>query len=394
MVPALVTSMTKPHLFFIIMAVGFASTLCVTVASAQSTTTIPNVSPNLSTSAAQSQKIKEALKKKRDARKLALKNKREKAKQLQAQRKNSQQQNLKQTYSKSASTTSAAPTKLKPSALTEQNRPTYEKTKTVVPTVTELNTTPALLNEPAENDSIVKFSLDLGVSYEQQTEASDDGSQAKGLGFEVIPKVKIGDYSLSAKVVYAYNTVEPEQSEFADGLISARYTGWHLFPSLKLAPSLSVELPFSKESRENRGIIYVANTGLSLSLDTKYLDIEKYALSYSVSYGHFSNEFTTRENGDPAVKYKIVQTVATSYDFDPISIGLKLQFASNYSYDDVVRNGFLHVEYIGFKHTEILSYSIYHYNTGPLLKGTNYENNLKAYDKDSSIVGVSIDLSL
>ena len=354
--------MKKAHLFFIIFAGGFASTLCVSVASAQSITTVPNIS----TSAVQSQKIKEVLKKKREARKLALKNKRERAKQLQAQRKNNKQ----------------------------QNKPVSEKTKQAIPTVTALDTTPSVLTEKTEDDSIAKFSLDLGVSYEQQAEAAADGSQAKGLGFEVIPRIKIGDYSLSAKVIYAYNTVEPEQSEFADGLISAGYTGWNLFPSLKLAPSLSVELPFSKESRENRGIIYVANAGLRLSLDTKYLDIEKYALSYSVSYGHFANEFTTRENGDPAVKYKIIQTVATSYDFDPVSIGLKLQLASNYSYDDVVRNGFLHVEYIGFKHTEILSYSVYHYNAGPLLKGTNYENNLKAYDKNSSIVGVSIDLSI
>ncbi len=372
MVHAEFNDMKKIHLFFILLTVIFVTTnLPLSFAQAQPSATTPNTS----------QKIKEVLKKKRDAKKLALKNKREKAKQLQLARKNSQQQKT----ALPVSQTKLAPTPTKP---------TYQQTKPVVPQVTELNTTPAVLSENTNDESIVKFSAGLSLSYEQQAEVAEDGTQAKGLGFEVIPKLTIGDYSISAKVIYAYNTVEPETSEFADGLISAGYKGWHLFPALKLTPGLSVELPFSKESRENRGIIYVANTGLRLSLDTKYLDIEKYALSYSVSYGHFTNEFTTRENGDPAVKYKIVQTVSTSYDFDPISLSLLLQFGSNYSYEDVVRNGFLHVEAISFKHTESLGYSLYHYNIGPLLKGTNYENNLKAYDKDSSIVGVSIDLSI
>ena len=387
MVRAEFNDMKKIHLFFISLIVIFVTTsLPLSFAQAQPNVTTPNTS----------QKIKEVLKKKRDAKKLALKNKREKAKQLQLARKNSQQQALPDSsLKKSASQTNLKMTQQVSSPKpVSQTKPTYQSTKPVVPQVTELNTTPAVLSESNADDSIVKLSADLSLSYEQQAEVAEDGTQAKGLGFEIAPKVTIGDYSLSAKVAYAYNTVEPEQSEFADGLISAGYTGWHLFPSLKLAPSFSVELPFSKESRENRGIIYVANAGLRLSLDTKYLDIEKYALSYSVSYGHFSNEFTTRENGDPAVKYKIVQTVSTSYNFDPISVGLKLQFGSNYSYEDVVRNGFLHVEYISFQHTESLGYSLYHYNIGPVLKGTNYENNLKAYDKDSSIVGVSIDLSI
>ncbi len=372
MVHAEFNDMKKIHLFFISLIVLFVTTsLPLSFAQAQPSVTTPNTS----------QKIKEVLKKKRDAKKLALKNKREKAKQLQLARKNSQQQKTILPVSQTKLTTT-------------QNIPTYQPSKPVVPQVTELNTEPTSLSKNSSGESIVKLSADLSISYEQQAEVAEDGTQAKGLGFEVVPKVTIGDYSLSTKIAYAYNTVEPEQSEFADGLISAGYAGWHLFPSLKLAPYFSVELPFSKESRENRGIIYVANGGLRLSLDTKYLDIEKYALSYSVSYGHFSNEFTTRENGDPAVKYKIVQTIATSYNFDPVTVGIKLQFGSNYSYEDVVRNGFLHVEYISFQHTESLGYSLYHYNIGPVLKGTNYENNLKAYDKDSSIVGLSIDLSI
>lgn len=391
MVRALFNVMKKIRLLFISLFLIFVTTsLTLSFAQAQTSrissssqriTSQSSSSPVSASQKVSSEKIKEILKKKRDARKLALKNKREKAKLLQANRKNNQQQKIISPVSQTKATATST-------------KPTYQPTKPAVPRVTELNTEPTSILKSSSDDSIVKVSADVSLSYEQQAEASDDGSQAKGVGLTVVPKVKIGDFSLSTTVTYAYNTVDPEQSELADGLISAGYTGWHLLPSLKLAPSLSVELPFSKESRENRGIIYVANAGLRLSLDTKYLGIEKYALSYAVSYGHFSNEFTTRENGDPAVKYKIVQTVATSYNFDPISVGLKLQFGSNYSYEDVVRNGFLHVEYISFQHTDTVGYSLYHYNAGPLFKGTNYQNNLKAYDKDSSTVGVSLDLSI
>jgi hypothetical protein len=163
--------------------------------------------------------------------------------------------------------------------------------------------------------------------------------------------------------------------------------------AIKFTPMLGVELPFSKESRENRGINYIVDTAMTFSLDTKSLGMENLTLSYQALYGYFQNDYTTRANGEPATQSKIVQTLTTTYSLKPITFAVIFQFVSNFSYDNVIRSGFLHVESISYSVNDSLGFSIYHYNKGSYLKSKTYENNLKAYDQESSMFGISTDLS-
>lgn len=238
-----------------------------------------------------------------------------------------------------------------------------------------------------------KLSAAVSLSYEQNAEENSDGIRGRGLGLYFAPKFEYYDFSLRAELFYAYDLNQPSQgSDWADSVVSLLYKGWKL-SAIKISPYTSVELPLSKESRENREIELVNNLGVLVALDTKSLNVPDLSLSYSVAYGYYTNKYTTRVNGEPATEYKIVQTVKAGYNFNPISVGAKFKFTSSYSYEDVVRSGFFLQENIDYEVNDTLSLSLYHYNAAPLLKDATYENNLHTYDRETSTVGVSTDLS-
>ncbi|MFN3696364.1 MAG: hypothetical protein ACK4VO_02890 [Pseudobdellovibrio sp.] len=243
------------------------------------------------------------------------------------------------------------------------------------------------------SQSFAQFSMPVSFGYEQQAEKQKDGSQAKGLGLQIIPKYSLNEFSGSAKLSYNYDLNQPETgNDWDDGVFTLSTSKLKLFKAVKTTPSFIVELPFSKESRENRGINYVVNASMNLALDSAYLELGGFNASYSLSYGHFQNDYTTRLNGEPATKYKIAQAFNTSYSIHDFTFGFNFQFLSTYSYEDIVRNGFMHIETISYQLNPKLSFSLYHYNKGSLYKAKTYENNLKSYDPEKSTIGLSTDL--
>lgn len=238
-----------------------------------------------------------------------------------------------------------------------------------------------------------KLSASVSLSYEQNVEENSDGVRGRGLGLSFSPKFEFYDFFIRADLYYGYDLNQPrEGSGWGDGIVLLQYNSWKL-AALKFSPFTSVELPLSTESRENREIELVNNLGLITALDTKALDIPNLSLSYSVAYGHYTNKYTTRVNGEPATKYKIVQALKTGYNFSPVSVSFKFQLTSSYSYEDVVRSGFLILENISYDVNDTLGFSLYHYNAAALLNATTYENNLQVYDRETSTVGISTDLS-
>lgn len=240
----------------------------------------------------------------------------------------------------------------------------------------------------------LKFSSGINLSYEQKVESNDQGLKPKAMGLELAPKLTWDDFTLKGKLFYGYDLDHPETgSGWSDATISSLYL-MGSYAYIKISPQVSVELPLSKESRENREIEYIINAGALFALDSKALDIEKFSLSYSLTYGHFQNKYTTRVNGEPSTDYKITQALRSGYKFDPVSISAMFQFTSSYSYEDVVRSGFFHIESVSYTVNPMLGFNLYHYNKAPLLKPETYENNLKAYDPETSTVGLSMDISI
>ncbi|MFN3454361.1 MAG: hypothetical protein ACK41T_05320 [Pseudobdellovibrio sp.] len=246
----------------------------------------------------------------------------------------------------------------------------------------------------AADITVPKFGMGISLSYEQSAEAQDDGTRARGMGLELAPSLGWYNFKLLGIFSYAYDLNDPQNNNgYNDGLISLSYKGWDI-GYFTFSPATSVELPLSKSSREIKEIKYINNVSGRISLNSAKLEVPNFSLSYTLTYGRYENKYTTQTSGDPANDYKIVQTVDTGYNLDPVAFNLRLRFINNYSYENVTRTSFLHVESISYTVNDHLGFSLYHYNAAPLLAPTTYENNLKLYDKKSSTVGLSIDLSI
>lgn len=258
---------------------------------------------------------------------------------------------------------------------------------------TTIQPPPKLYPDVEVEESPYKLSAVVSLSYEQSAEENSKGTRDRGLGIYFSPKFEFYDFSLRTELFYGYDLNDPTNgSDWGDGVVSLLWKGWK-FTGVKLSPYTSVELPLSTESRENREIELVNNIGILAALDSKALNVPDLTLSYSAAYGYYTNKYTTRVNGEPATQYKIVQTVKAGYDFKPISFLVKFQFTSSYSYEDVVRSGFLLLENVSYEVNDTLGFSLYHYNRAALLKDTTYENNLQVFDRETSTVGFSTDLS-
>lgn len=252
---------------------------------------------------------------------------------------------------------------------------------------------PPIYPDVEVEESPYKLSAAVSLSYEQNVEENSKGLRNRGLGLVFVPKFEFYDFSIRADLFYGYDLNKPSTSSgMGDGVFSLLYDGWKL-AAIKFSPFTSVELPLSTESRENREIELVNNIGILAALDTKALNVPNLSLSYSVAYGYYTNKYTTRVNGEPATEYKIVQNLKAGYKVKPFSFSVKFQFTSAYSYEDVVRSGFLILENISYSVNDTLGFSVYHYNRAAFLKDATYENNLQAFDKETSTVGVSTDLS-
>ncbi|WP_409477789.1 hypothetical protein [Pseudobdellovibrio sp. HCB154] len=275
---------------------------------------------------------------------------------------------------------------VQPQTQTKKTKRVQQQQQTIMP--------PPKMYADVETEELpYKLSAALSLSYEQNAEENSDGIRGRGLGLYFAPKFEYYDFSIRAELFYGYDLNQPsEGSDWADGVVSLLYKGWKL-SAIKISPYTSVELPLSKESRENREIELVNNLGVLVALDTKDLNVPDLSLSYSVAYGYYTNKYTTRVNGEPATEYKIVQTVKAGYNFNPVSVSVKFKFTSSYSYEDVVRSGFFLQENISYEVNDTLGFSLYHYNAAPFLKDATYENNLQTYDRETSTVGVSTDLS-
>jgi hypothetical protein len=276
-------------------------------------------------------------------------------------------------------------------------------------TVTTASSTPAnTLAQPApaaatsatevkKEDPKAKFSLALGVGYESQLKKQTDGSRSEELSYTIMPAVGYGDYTFTMLNIYSQDLRDTGTTgSFIDPNYIISRKGWTLNDYFKLSPSATVVLPMN-ESTKNNGLLYNVAGALTLGLQTKTLGMDNWGISYQLSYLRNFTQFTTNAAGDPYTAYRIRQRFNVNYQFtDKFSLATRLQIDSNYSAVEanVVKNSFLHYQTFAYAITDNLEVSVGHTNAGPMLIGSQYENNLKFTDEKSSVYSVGLDLSL
>jgi hypothetical protein len=277
-------------------------------------------------------------------------------------------------------------------------------------TVTTASSTPAnTLAQPAaaaatsatevkKEDPKAKFSLALGVGYESQLKKQTDGSRSEELSYTIMPAVGYGDYTFTMLNIYIQDLRDTGTTgSFIDPNYIISRKGWTLNDYFKLSPSATVVLPMNESSKNNTGLLYNVAGALTLGLQTKALGMDDWSISYQLGYLRNFTQFSTNAAGDPLTAYRLRQRFNVGYQFtDKLSLATRLQIDSNYSAVEanVVKNSFLHYQTLAYALTDSLELSVGHTNAGPMLIGSQYENNLKFTDEKSSVYSVGLDLSL
>jgi len=242
----------------------------------------------------------------------------------------------------------------------------------------------------------VKYSLGLGTYYTLGAEAQPDGTRKEAIGYTFSPGLSYGIYRASVFTLYEQNLKDTTKTGYwIDPAFSFSRSSIELNKYFKFGPSLSLTLPMTDSSKNNTELLYSLGATGTIYLQNKPLGIDNWNISYYLGYQRNFTKYATSNAGDPVTMQRIRQRFNVGYKFtDSLSLGTRFQFDSKYSSEGVVRNDFLHYQTFTYAINDTVSVSLGHTNSGALLNGTNYDNNLKFYDETASEYSAGLDISL
>ncbi len=247
------------------------------------------------------------------------------------------------------------------------------------------------------------FGFAYDVSYNAQAQLQEKNAREEYILDEFTPKMVIGEYTLLGVFDYIENVKNPGASEWADSSVFLSKKAWELGRVITLSPHALLILPLSKASREVVQMKYGLSAGFTLGLNTKNLGAEKLGLNYVLRYTKYTNEFDTKTNNEPVNDHQIRQRINLSYSFtEKFSFRTRFEYNSNYSAQNVVKNGYVHFEIFNYQFTENFSANIGHSAGGSVYtirdsdagSSAYLENDLKFYDPKTSELAVGLGFSI
>ena len=204
--------------------------------------------------------------------------------------------------------------------------------------------------------------------------------------YDIIPSTKIGPIHLLAWFMYSQNLVDNSASEWQDFPISlALAKPYNAGDYITLSPAVVVTVPQTRNTKDNVQLNSSVNTNVTIGLNTKNVGWDGVVLNWQTGYTKMNTEFTTNSKGEPITDYRLRQRINFWYPvYGPIYFKSRLQFESNFSHENQIRNTFMHFVLLEYSFLEKYTASFGTTNGGPTMVGTNYENNFKFYNDTSS----------
>ena len=274
------------------------------------------------------------------------------------------------------------------------------KPATATPAATAAAPTAATSTTEAKKEEAPKLSygIALGASYGTQAQKQADGTRSESMSYSFTPRIGYDKYTFLIYAEYEQDLKDTGSTgAFGDPAYILSRAGWTLNDYFKLGPSASLVLPMTDNLKNNVNLLYGITGNLTLSLQTKALGLDALSVSYMLGYTRNYTQYSTNAAGEPLTAYRIRNRLNVGYQItDKLSLATRFEVDSNYSAVEagVVRNSFGHFQSLAYALTDNLEVSAGHSNYGPLLKGADYQNNLKFYDDKQSNYSVGLELSL
>jgi hypothetical protein len=211
------------------------------------------------------------------------------------------------------------------------------------------------------------------------------------MGYDIVPTMTLGPIRALVWFSYAQDLVDNKASEWQDfPILFTMAKPYNAGDYITLSPATSVTIPQTRATKDGAQLNYAVNINTTIGLNTKTLGWDGVVLNLQTGYTKMNNEFTTSFAGEPTTSYKFRQRINFWYPIiDNLTFKSRIQYDSNFSYENVVRNTFLHFEVLDYSFLEKYSVSIGHTNAGPIFNPA-YENNFKFYSSDSSQYSIGL----
>lgn len=243
--------------------------------------------------------------------------------------------------------------------------------------------------------SFVSYNLSLGATYNTAAEEPKEGERSRYMTYDIIPMTVIGPVKLLAWFMYNQNLVDSKESEWQDFPLSAALAKpYNAGDYITLNPAVVVTVPQTRATKDVTQLNYSVNTNVTIGLNTKTLGWDGVVLNWQTGYTKMNNDFTTSSKGEPITDYRLRQRVNFWYPiYGKLTFKSRLQFESNFSYENQVRNTFMHFVLLEYGFMEKYNVNFGTTNGGPTMSGPNYENSFKFYSETSSelFLGVGAD---
>lgn len=274
---------------------------------------------------------------------------------------------------------------------TDSNVSRIKSSRSLSPTATmqKVRSNTHILPEKKEtDDGGVKFSMGVSAARLVQASTQEDGKRSEGMGYSLSPSLKVGSISASLLVGYSQDLKNSSESDWDDSELKLGLYSTEAFDIWKFNAGVKGVIPLSKASREVRELKTSITPAFSLSLDSKKVGAENTSLTFITSLSrNFHNATTDAVKGDPLTQYSWQKGVVGGYSFPlkmPLSFELTFVHLSNFSYENVVRESFVHEQAAELGLTKDFSFKLAHFNKAPMYKAPTYTYNLKFLDKSSS----------
>ena len=194
-------------------------------------------------------------------------------------------------------------------------------------------------------------------------------------------------YKLSSLFYYSYN-LKKQDGDWDDLSLSFAHTPMTLYSRLQVSPALLGTVPMSKDATIRQELKGGIGTGLRFSfLPNTFVGGLDFKFSVSLFRNFFAAETAT--DGKPNSEYSSVQKGTAIYAYKKANASITFIHLNSLTYQNNIKESFMHFTEIGYDFTKAFSASIGHANIGSALKPNGQDSNILFINENTSLLYIS-----
>lgn len=198
-------------------------------------------------------------------------------------------------------------------------------------------------------------------------------------------------YKLSSLFYYSQN-LKTDKGDWDELILSFSHAPIGLYSRLLVSPALLGMIPMSKDANFRQEFKGGLGAGLRFSFAPNTF-VGGLDFKFSVSLYRNFFEAETATDGKPNSEYSSIQKITASHTYKKISSSIVFYHINALTYQNNIKESFMHFEEIGYNFTDSFSLAVGHGNIGSGLKPNGQDNNILITDENSSVLYVSSTLN-